>query len=128
MRSGGNPRFTPEFALTKGRDYLVFGVQFIAFSSIYGRIVLFDIENDDGVLLPVPNTLFDVVDGRVSNCWTVQQDAGADIKIWPEEFYRDYFHDDLSNGDAEAVAAFAKVRHRLESEFNDRKRSERGQS
>jgi len=122
-RSEGNPRFTPEFALTRGRDYLVLGVQFIRNSSIYGRIVLFEIEQDDGLLLSIPNTLFDVVDGRVSKWWTVRQDADGDLKIWPEEFYRDYFHDDLSNGDAEAVTAFLKVSEKLGCEFEE---SEKG--
>lgn len=116
-QSEGNPRFTPEFALTRGQDYLVLGLQFIRNSSIYGRIVLFEIEQDDGLLVPIPNTLFDVVDGRVSKWWTIRQGAEGDLKIWPEEFYRDYFHDDLSNGHAETVTAFLRVREKFASEF-----------
>jgi hypothetical protein len=116
-QSEGNPHFTPQFALTKDRDYLVLGVQFIRNSSIYGRIALFEIEQDDGLLLSIPNTLFDVIDGRVSKWWTVRQDANGDLKIWPQEFYRNYFHDDLSNGDAEAVTAFRQIRKKLGREF-----------
>lgn len=116
-RFGGNPLSTPVFSLTIGRDYLVLGVQFIRKSTIYGAVTLLDIENDDGVLVPIPNILFQIVDGQISKCWEARQDADGDLKFWPQEFYRDYFHDDLSNGNAAALTAFRAARERLRQEF-----------
>jgi hypothetical protein len=37
--------------------------------------------------------------------------------LWPEEFYMDYFHDQLSDGVPEYVEAFKRAVARLENEF-----------
>ena len=114
---GGNPLFTPVFSLTVGRDYLVLGMQFIRKSTIYGAVTLFELENDDGVLVPAPNVLFQVVDGRASKWWEARQDEDGDLKLCPREFYQEYFHDDLSNRNSGALTAFREVRERLIREF-----------
>jgi hypothetical protein len=40
----------------------------------------------------------------------------TDILLWPEEFYQESFHDDLSEGDFNTVEIFEEVVKKLENE------------
>ena len=105
----------PEFQITPGREYLVLGLQFVTRSDIYGTSVLFEIEDDAGRCVSTPSLLFEITNAAVSKWWLARQNDGW-FKLWPEEFYADYFHDDLSEGVAACVKNFQGVKRRLEIE------------
>ncbi|QKJ01550.1 hypothetical protein [Yersinia mollaretii] len=69
-------------------------------------------------IISVPLCIFDIVDGRPSSYWKIEKLSEYEISLWPEEFYREYFHDDLSDGDPEVVEIFKRVVDKLEKEFD----------
>jgi hypothetical protein len=110
----------PEFQITPTREYLILGLQFAIGSDIYGTGVLFDIEDDAGRCVSVPSSLFEITDATASKWWLARQNERGWFKLWPEEFYTDYFHDDLSEDVAVCVRKFQDVKQRLESEAAER--------
>jgi hypothetical protein len=61
--------------------------------------------------------LFEIVDPRPSRFWVARKVNDFTLSLWPEEFYEDYFHDRLSDGEPIGVEAFRRVVDRLENEF-----------
>ncbi|MEY2536435.1 MAG: hypothetical protein QOG67_175 [Verrucomicrobiota bacterium] len=112
-----NPLFNTDFDLTKDKQYLVFGIQFLTNSKIYGCVVLFEIEDDGGHLLSIPAALFQVTDARVSSFWKGRNLEDGGFRLWPAELNRDYFHDDFSNRREDAVLSFRELKSALEKEF-----------
>jgi hypothetical protein len=110
-------RFHPNHALTVGKEYLVLGIVSIIDSPQYGNTALFEIVNDGGQFVLFPGVLFAVTDARCSSFWraAVQQDGTVTFR--PEEFYRQFFHDDLSEGDSATQQVFRAVVAKLEAEF-----------
>ena len=94
------------------------GMVSIIDSPQYGNTALFEIVNDDRQFVLFPAVLFEVTDSRCSSFWrsAVQQDGT--VTFWPEEFYREFFHDDLSEGDPVARQVFQAVVAKLEAEFS----------
>lgn len=69
-------------------------------------------------IFPTPLCLFDIVDDRPSSYWKIKKLSDYEISLWPEEFYQEYFHDDLSDGVPEVVEIYKSVLERLEKEFD----------
>lgn len=67
---------------------------------------------------PAPLCLFEIVDDRPSQYWKIQKRSDYEISLWPEEFYQEYFHDDLSDGVPEVVEIYNRVVEQLEKEFD----------
>jgi hypothetical protein len=109
--------FRPQYQVTVGKEYVVLGISFLVASEVYGNCPLFGICDDAGRLVSMPTVLFELVDPRPSRFWLAKRGGKSDLLLWPEEFYREYFHDDLSERDPATVAAFSGVVARLESEF-----------
>jgi hypothetical protein len=108
--------FAPRFQITEGRAYLVLGIEFLVNSPVYGNCCLFAIQDDAGKLVSAPSMLFEVVDGRVSKYWRAGTHGEFCVMLWPEEFYKDYFHDRVTDGDADAREDLKAVVSRLETE------------
>ncbi len=107
----------PVNMLTVGQKYLVLGMTFCYRSQLFGNTPLFQILDDGGRLRFFPSPLFSIVDNRPSSFWRVHIFDQLSFALWPEEFYTEYFHDDLSEGIEGAVQLFQKVVKELESEF-----------
>ena len=112
-----SPLFAPEFEITVGKEYLVFGIQFLTQSKIYGCTTLFEVEDDAGRLVATPAVLFELTDPRGSRSWEGRNVGDGAFLLWPAEFHREYFHDDLSNGEGDAMTVFAKVKQSFAAEF-----------
>lgn len=65
-----------------------------------------------------PLCLFEIVDDRPSKYWKIHKHSDDEISLWPEEFYQEYFHDDLTDGVPEVVKIYNRVVERLENEFD----------
>ena len=103
--------------LTIGKDYLVLGITYII-DPYYWTCSAFEIKDDIGSCSSAPMCLFEIIDPRPSVFWR----AGGNFPnftLWPIEFYQDYFHDLLSDGDPEVQKVFNSVVDRLTYEFED---------
>jgi hypothetical protein len=100
-----------EYNVTIGRQYLVYGLQFNKDGSTYIEHL-----SDSGNLSEAPLDLFKIKDGKVSQYWQMKIWEDGNITIWPPSFYKEYYHDDLSEGIEENVQDFASITKLLEEE------------
>jgi hypothetical protein len=110
--------FAPRFQITEDRVYLVLGISFLLNSSVYGNCCLFTIQDDAGRCVSVPNVLFEITDGRVSKHWIARTNEQINLTLWPEEFYSDFFHDRVTDGDRSALEDLKAVVDRFEAEVH----------
>jgi len=108
-----------DFHISKDKEYLVLGISFL-FDPSVGRCSMVEIVNEYGHLSSVPLFLFEIINPSVSKYWKIKIFNEFTIAFWPEPFYREYFHDDLSENIEEVVNDFKKVKHLLEKEFENR--------
>jgi len=106
-----------DFHITEDKEYLVLGIRFLLDSSV-GQCSMVEIVSDYGHLSAAPLFLFHVIDSRISKFWNLKVFNEFTITLWPEAFYREYFHDDLSENIEEVVNDFKKVKRLLEEEFD----------
>jgi hypothetical protein len=104
-----------DFHISSGTEYVVLGISFMLDDSV-GRCSFVEITSDYGHLSSVPLFLFEIVDPRVSKYWTLRQFDPFTFALWPNDFYTEYFHDDLSNNLMDAVERFNKIKAKLEEE------------
>lgn len=103
-----------QYAITPGVSYLVLGISVIANDEACR--VLYQVLNDSDGISHVPASLFDLQDNRCSASWVARYDADGSLLLWPEEFFVDYFHDDLSEGDSAVANVFRGVVVKLREE------------
>ncbi|RMG27520.1 MAG: hypothetical protein D6732_20015 [Methanobacteriota archaeon] len=103
-----------EFGVEIGKEYIVFGL------SVLGGSVWIDIESEMEYIYPVPLCLFEIIDGRVSKYWEIRTTTGGNVLVWPSSFFREYFHDDLSEGVPEVLEEFRRIKMLMEAEANSK--------
>jgi hypothetical protein len=111
---GENPRFS----ITSGKIYTVLGLNFLG-SAVWNRGVQALIKDDFGNCAFIPSVLTEITDARASKYWVFGSSNGLDASLWPSDFYTDYFHDDLSEGDLSVIAKFEKICELLSNEHED---------
>lgn len=105
-----------EHAISSGKEYRVLGVTVRSRVAASGDGTYFCIENDWGQARFVSALLFEMSDARCSRHWRMQLRDDGTLLLWPEEFYEEFFLDDLSEGDEGACKIFAALLQRLERE------------
>jgi len=108
-------RADQDFHVTIGREYVAMGLNFSMNSNVHGTGVWVHLVTDFGNLAWAPVQLFDIIDARVSKYWIARQ-LDHVFTLWPESFYRQFYHDDLLEGVPEVVNDFQRVRSLLEAE------------
>ncbi len=98
------------FNLRLGQEYVVYGI------STMGGMPWVEIASAFEYVYPVPLCLFEIVDGRVSRYWEVRWFPDGDLTLWPPSFYREYYHDLLSDGVPEVLEDFRRVRALIDEE------------
>ena len=106
----------PVYRIKPEAEYTVLGLTFMI-NNPYQNGISVEIKDDTDYLTFPPLCLFKIVDPRPSSYWKADA-LKDDFSLWPEEFYMDYFHDQLSNGVPEYVEAFNRAVARLENEFD----------
>lgn len=104
----------PLFQLTVGSVYLVLG---LACQVGYYAGPVIQVQDDFGKCIFVPICLFEVVDSRPSAHWVAKSLGKFELALWPVEFYIEYFHDDLSDGNPASVELFKGLVRKMEREF-----------
>jgi hypothetical protein len=100
-----------DFNITIGRLYLVYGIQFNGDGTTYIEHL-----SDSGNLSEAPLKLFKIKDGQVSKYWQMKTWVDENITLWPSLFYKEYFHDDLSEGMDDNIQNFNNLTKQLEEE------------
>ncbi|MNE57959.1 hypothetical protein D3C80_1529570 [compost metagenome] len=113
---GQNAQAKNNFSITIGQTYTVFGLTF-SFGG-FGSGCFVQILSDNNHLIDVPIVLFETVDNRLSKYWEFKSYPDGGITLWPPSFYKDYYHDDLSEDIPEVVEDFKKVRELLINEYD----------
>ena len=108
----------PTFSITPDKTYTVLGLNFIG-SAIWSRGAQALIRDDHGNCAFIPLSLVEVTDPRVSKHWVFRKINGLDACLWPSDFYAEYFHDDLSEGDASVKAKFEQICKLLDGEYDN---------
>lgn len=110
----GYPRY---YDLTKSKEYVVLGLSYFLNSDIYANYPVIEIKNAAGGMTSAPLFLFKVIDDTPSKYWHIKFNKEENILcMWPESFYRDFYHDDLSESVPEIKNDFIKVCEVLEQE------------
>lgn len=105
-----------DFHLTVGKEYLAIGIQFEIGSPKWGTGAWIQLVSDYGRLSFAPLCLFEITDGRLSQLWVTRLWEDGSVSLWPSSFYREYYHDDLSEAVPEIVDDFKKVMAMIEEE------------
>jgi hypothetical protein len=109
--------FDPCFQITIGKECTVFGISIIHGKSGYSGLVMYEILDDvRSYCISMPHCLFEIIDGRASSYWEIRIN-NEDITIWPEDFFCDYFFDDLSDGEPLARKKFNEILKKMQNEY-----------
>ncbi|MEM0941780.1 MAG: hypothetical protein AAF600_21050 [Bacteroidota bacterium] len=90
-----------------GNEYIVYGIRTSNESSYF---MIFD----DGHLVEVPSSMFEVIEGKVSPLWVVWDDGLNNITLWPELFYKDDFFENFSEWEDRERKEFEKLKQYFE--------------
>jgi hypothetical protein len=85
------------------REYVVLGLSFIN-----GDVVA-DLAADGDHILPVSLRDLEIVNPRPSLLWEATFSDDGIFRLWPQSFYKPFYHSDLADGDAEVLSDFATV-------------------
>lgn len=104
-------------SISPDKIYTVLGVTYSINATCYANYPIVEVKNDSGGLSLIPLFLFDVIDSTASKYWKVRHDSEKGLlTMLPESFYRQYYHDDLSEGVKEVVEDFKEVCEKFDSE------------
>lgn len=106
------------FHITPGKEYTVLGLQLEVGARLWGVGAYVQIASDYGGISFAPLELFEITDARASRFWEAHLWEGGAVTLWPAAFYRAYFHDDLSEQEPSAVAAYNLAKATIESEYS----------
>lgn len=109
------------YGVVPGREYLVLALIIDAAAESNGRGAWLGIlmEPEIPTVIEVPICLFEIVDPRVSRYWEIRVSDKGVVRFWPPSFYREYYHDDLSDRDPETVKDFWRVCAMIEAEAKE---------
>lgn len=110
------PGSSIEHALTPGKEYVVLGLSVSPPGARNGSGVFLSVCNDWGQYREVSICLFEIVDDRCSRYWRARIGGVSTLILWPDEFYSEFFLDDLSEGFSEPLAIFREVVLRIQAE------------
>jgi hypothetical protein len=113
-----------DFHITPGKEYVVFGLTVVIEPGYPGRGLRVEHLTDYGNLVGTPICLFEILDGTVSQYWQTRVREDGTVTLWPPTFYREFYHDDLSDGEPDVVEDFKRVKELIEAEALQRKRVE----
>lgn len=102
--------------ITIGKEYIVLGLCYYPASPYYAGKPTLEIKDDTGELTTIPLFMFEIIDSTPSKYWQIRFNDKGFLTMYPESFYKDFYHDDLSEDVPEIKADFAQVCEKLEKE------------
>ena len=107
-------------SLMPDSEYVVLGLTYDPNARCYAGYPVLEIKNENSGLSLVPIFLFEILDNSVSKYWKCKYQNNGLISFLPESFYREFYHDDLSEGVPEIVEDFKKVSKLIEKEQQEK--------
>lgn len=104
------------FGATVGKEYLVLGIAFHINLPGFGTGVQLQFLDDDGDIGFAPLFMFEIVDGRPSKYWEARFYKNGSFEFQPPSFYKEYYHNNLSEGIDEVVNDFKRILALLKAE------------
>jgi len=100
-------------AVSVGKEYIVLAIEFYDrmkthFCDSIGDFVLYRIRDDDGVVIPYPSLLFDIVSNKNPSCWVSFKEEDM-FSILPNTWATKYFWDDYYNDVESALFDFLEA-------------------
>jgi hypothetical protein len=96
-----------DFDLKLGESYVVLGI------GSWNGTVWADIETGSGWPVSVPLMLFEVIDSRPSRFWEVRYDRNESLTLMPPPLSEPTFASQVADGDAQAVAIYEELCHKM---------------
>ncbi len=110
------PNPTKEIVNSDMTDYLKLEDEYLVYGLTLGAKADYVQIFKDNYLTSIPLELFSITDNTVSKYWKVERHENGFIRLWPEEFFQEFFHDDLSEGVEEIKEIFKQVKEKMISE------------
>jgi hypothetical protein len=111
QKKGWSANYPSTFSITPGNIYTVLQLSY----TYEPPEINVDIKDDFDIPYIMPLFLFEIVDWRLSSYWKIEKKRNA--LAFKAPFYKEYFHDELREGDSKAVETFSKAVELLENEF-----------
>jgi hypothetical protein len=102
---------------SKMEDFLNIGDEYTVYAVTVQNTMTYVQIYIDNKLISIPLELFEIIDARVSKYWLVSY-TDSTTRFWPNEFYQEFFHDDLFEEMPEILSKFIYVKNKIEREFN----------
>lgn len=104
--------------LTKGKEYVVLSIEFYnketsPFCNFIGDYILYRIEDDDGLVKPIPSKLFTIVSNQLPECWVIYYENNECFSILPSEWASPSFWENFYNDDYNTLEVFEKIRNQI---------------
>ncbi len=105
-------------ALTIGKEYIVLSIEFYdksesTFSNLLGDFVVYRFKDNDGIVIPYPAKLFEIVSQKMPSIWIIQQGKGNTYSVLPKTWARSGFWEDFYNDDDSAIEDFEKAEREI---------------
>ena len=95
------------------------GLSFYPSSAVSGGGLVLQVEDDEGEPAFVPACLFHVEDPHCSRYWELQEEEAGVVHLWPPSFFRDHYHEELSEDVAEVLEDYKHVLSLLKVETSE---------
>lgn len=99
------------YPVTGGIEYVALGLGF------WDGVAWVEISMETEAVVSIPLFLFEITDPRPSSLWEVRSHSDGGVTLWPREFYEPLFHDYLSDGRSDEVAALRKIQRHMRDEM-----------
>lgn len=103
--------------ITINREYIVLAMEFYdsqnsIFSKSIGDYILYRIEDDEGLVKPIPSKLFTILNSNLYKDWGGYINESC-YSIIHKEWANPYFWDDFYNDEPKALETFQRVRNQI---------------
>jgi hypothetical protein len=104
--------------LTPNKEYIVLSIEFYnkeisTFSNFIGDYILYRIEDDDGLVKPLPSKLFTIISSQLPRCWISYRENEECYSILPREWAKPSFWEDYYDDEYNALAVFQSVKNQI---------------
>lgn len=98
-----------DYPVSVNCEYQVLGLTFLQDKTIWGTGVYYELNHDLCRIMRIPSECFEIIDDKVSRHWVSKEIEIGFYAVWPNEFFREYFHDDLFERRGEVLSEYKRV-------------------
>ena len=104
--------------LTLNKEYIVLAIEFYnneisIFSNHIGDYILYRIEDDDGLVMPLPSKLFIITSNELPRGWVSYRDNDECYSLISSKWAKPGFWEEFYNDESNALAVFESVKKQI---------------